>query len=50
MYPLEGMPAPNHATIARFISMHLSECSKKTMADMTMALPDARISHEGKAF
>jgi len=38
MYLLEGMPAPDHATIACFISMHLSECSKKTMADMTTLL------------
>ena len=28
MYLLEGMPAPDHATIARFISLHLSACSK----------------------
>ena len=28
MYLLEGMPAPDHSTIARFISLHLSACSK----------------------
>ena len=32
MYLLEGKPAPDHATIARFISLHLSQCSKKTLA------------------
>ena len=26
MYLLEGKPFPNHATIARFISLHLSQC------------------------
>ena len=38
MYLLEGMPAPDHATLARFISLHLSECSKETMAAMTSFL------------
>ena len=28
MYLLEGMPAPDHATIARFISLHFSACAK----------------------
>lgn len=35
MYLLEGKPAPDHATIARFISLHLSQCSKETMAEVT---------------
>ena len=35
MYLLEGMPAPDHATIARFISLHFAECSKKTLAEVT---------------
>ena len=35
MYLLEGKPAPDHATIARFISLHLSQCSKKTLAEVT---------------
>lgn len=35
MYLLEGKPAPDHATIARFISLHFSRCSKKTMAEVT---------------
>lgn len=35
MYLLEGMPAPDHATIARFISLHFAECSKETLAKVT---------------
>lgn len=35
MYLLEGMPAPDHATIARFISLHFAKCSKKTLAEVT---------------
>ena len=35
MYLLEGKPAPDHATIARFISLHFSQCSKETMAEVT---------------
>ena len=31
MYLLEGRPAPDNATIARFISLHLSQCSKELM-------------------
>jgi len=38
LYLLEGMPAPDHATIARFISLHLSRCSKKMLAQMTALL------------
>ena len=34
MYLLEGAPAPDHSTIARFISMHLSQCSKQIMAQV----------------
>ena len=32
MYLLEGFPAPDHATVARFISIHLSACAKELMA------------------
>lgn len=35
MYLLEGKPVPDHATIARFISLHFSQCSKETMAEVT---------------
>ena len=38
MYLLEGTPAPDHATIARFISLHFSECSKEILAGMSEAL------------
>lgn len=38
MYLLEGKPAPDHATIARFISLHFSKCSKKTLAEITAKL------------
>jgi len=38
MYLLEGKPAPDHATIARFISLHFSKCSKKTLAEVTAML------------
>ena len=40
MYLLEGKPAPDHATMARFISLHLSQCSKKTLAEVTDILKD----------
>ena len=35
MYLLEGMPAPDHATIARFISLHFSVCAKTLLAQMS---------------
>ena len=38
MYLLEGMPAPDHATIARFISLHLSACSKDLLSEVTSQL------------
>jgi len=38
MFLLEGMPAPDHATIARFVSIHLSACSKDILADVTAQL------------
>lgn len=40
MYLLEGMPAPDHATIARFISLHLSACSKDLLSEVTSHLFD----------
>ena len=39
-YLLEGNPAPDHATIERFISLHLACCSKDTLAEMTTLLYD----------
>lgn len=38
MYLLEGKPVPDHATIARFISLHLARCSKHTLAQVTNTL------------
>lgn len=38
MYLLEGMPAPDHATLARFISLHLSACSKDILSEATSML------------
>ena len=38
MYLLEGMPVPDHATIARFISLHLSACSKDILSETTSVL------------
>ena len=38
MYLLEGMPAPDHATIARFVSLHLSACSKDLFAHFSSLL------------
>ena len=35
MYLLEGMPAPDHTTIARFISLHFSACAKVLLAQMS---------------
>ena len=34
IYLLDGAPAPDHSTIARFISLHLSRCSKKIMSEV----------------
>lgn len=38
MFLLEGAPAPDHATIARFISVHLGACPRKIMAEMDKIL------------
>lgn len=38
MYLLEGKPVPDHATIARFISLHLSNCSKDLLSEVTSNL------------
>ena len=38
MYLLEGKPFPNHATIARFISLHLSQCSSNILAEVSNIL------------
>lgn len=38
MYLLEEKPVPDHATIARFISLHFSKCSKNTLAEVSNIL------------
>ena len=38
MYLLEGKPAPDHATIARFRSKHLAPCIKELFAQMDFLL------------
>ena len=38
MFLLEGAPAPDHATLARFISLHLADCSKDVLAEVTSIL------------
>ena len=40
MYLLEGSKAPDHATIARFKSIHFSECSENLLAQMSEILFD----------
>lgn len=38
MYLLEGKQSPDHATIARFISLHLSQCSSNILAEVSNIL------------
>ena len=40
MYLLEGTPAPDHATFARFRSIHFAPCAKSILAEMTNFLYD----------
>ena len=40
MYLLEGMPAPDHATFARFRSIHFAPCAKRILAEMSNLLYD----------
>ena len=40
MFLLEGAPAPDHATFARFRSTHFAPCSKRILAEMSNALFD----------
>ena len=47
MFLLDGAKAPDHSTIARFISMHLSQCSRQIMSEVgTMLLDLGEISGE----
>ena len=38
MFLLEGAPAPDHATIARFIAIHLNACPRRIMSEMDKIL------------
>lgn len=40
MFLLEGMPAPDHATFARFRSIHFAPCAKRIFAEMSNTLFD----------
>ncbi len=40
MFLLEGAPAPDHATFARFRSIHFAPCSKRILAEISNALFD----------
>ncbi len=40
MFLLEGVSAPDHATFARFRSIHFAPCSKRILAEMPNALFD----------
>lgn len=40
MFLLEGLPAPDHATIARFRSSNFAECSERMLAEMSRLLKD----------
>lgn len=40
MYLLEGHPAPDHATFARFRSIHFAPCSKRILAEVSNLLFD----------
>ena len=38
MYLLEGKPVPDHATFARFRSIHFAPCAKRILAQMSNLL------------
>ena len=40
MFLLEGAPAPDHATFARFRSIHFAPCAKRILSEMSNALFD----------
>lgn len=40
MFLLEGAPSPDHATFARFRSIHFAPCAKRILAEMSEALFD----------
>ena len=42
MYLLEGRPAPDHATLARFRSIHFAPCAKRILSEMSNILFDLK--------
>lgn len=47
MYLLEGHKVPDHATLARFRSLHFAPCSKRILAEVSNMLYDlGKISGE----
>lgn len=42
MYLLEGKPVPDHATFARFRSIHFAPCAKRILAEMSNLLYELR--------
>ena len=40
MFLLEGAPAPDHATFARFRSIHFAPCARRILSEMSNALFD----------
>ena len=40
MFLLEGLPAPDHATFARFRNIHFAPCAKRILAEMSNTLFD----------
>ena len=40
MFLLEDLTAPDHATFARFRSLHFSQCAEKLLAEMSDFLYD----------
>ena len=45
MYLLEGRPAPDHTTIARFRRDHFAPCAKEILAQMAQFLASVGASH-----
>ena len=45
MFLLEGAPVPDHATFARFRSIHFAPCAKRILAEMSNALFDLVFAH-----
>lgn len=46
MFLLEDSPSPDHATFARFRSLHFAPCAEKILAEMTNFLYDIKVSYK----